>query len=337
MTPPLSPTATPTSGTTAVAKFLARLGGMDSRDLSRRSYEHPGYASTQGYGTGLRATSGSGSERFSPVHGQQLPPTRTATSGSASRPSSQPQGFGPYGLQQSRGQYQQHGLPSSPYQYSDFGTPESQRQQQAQQQTPQSQQFSSFPTNMVFSVPSQMSQGSSFETSLPTYQSRAPTSLEALTSHLAMSQQQQPPQQQQFYNTCDAPSVSAQAYASAGPYRAQPGIYRSNTRDHRASAASETSGYQADVAEYTQFAMSNPVEQQQQQQQGQRGDDIQGQGGGGGGEEEDYAAYNENLRQTFQDVLDGRLVDAGQQLLNISEWLVNNAANLGELPAISHH
>ena len=206
-------------------------------------------------------------------------------------------------------------MQESSYQYPEFGTPESQRQQQQQQ-------FSSFPSsNTVFSVQSQLPQQSSFEPSLPGFHSRAPTGLEALSSQLSISQQQ-------YYNTCDAPSVTAQTYASTTPYQTQPGIYRSTTRDHRASAASETSGYQAEVAEYAQLAMSSTSQQQQQQQQSQRSGDIQGQGGGGSTDEE-YEGYQEALRQTYQDVIDGRLVEAGERLLTLSEWLLTHAVSLG--------
>ena len=199
-------------------------------------------------------------------------------------------------------------MQESSYQYGEFGTPESQRQQQ----------FSSFPaSNMVYSVPSQLPQHSSFEQSLPAFQTRGPANIEQLTSQLSIPQSQ-------YYNTCDAPSITPQSYAPTTPYQTQ-GIYRSTTRDHRPSTASEASPYQAEVAEYAQLAMSNPSEQQQSS----RGNDSQGQAGGGGASEEDFAQFQGALKDTFQQVLDGQLVMAGQRLLGLSEWLLNNAVDLG--------
>ena len=169
---------------------------------------------------------------------------------------------------------------------------------------------------MVYSVPSQLPQHSSFEQSLPAFQTRAPANIEQLTSQLSIPQSH-------YYNTCDAPSITPQSYAPTTPYQAQ-GIYRSTTRDHRPSTASEASPYQTEVAEYAQLAMSNPSEHQQPS----RGNDSQGQAGGSASEE-DLAQYQGALKDTFQQVFDGQLVPAGERLLGLSEWLLNNAVDLG--------
>lgn len=42
-----------------------------------------------------------------------------------------------------------------------------------------------------------------------------------------------------------------------------------------------------------------------------------------------YNQYQQALRQTFENTRCGRLVDASQSLLEISEWLLGNAVDLG--------
>lgn len=44
-----------------------------------------------------------------------------------------------------------------------------------------------------------------------------------------------------------------------------------------------------------------------------------------------YAQYQETLKQTFENTREGRLVEAGQSLLQISEWLLGAASDLGNL------
>lgn len=45
--------------------------------------------------------------------------------------------------------------------------------------------------------------------------------------------------------------------------------------------------------------------------------------------EESYNRYNQALRRTFQDVRNGRLSSASETLLEMSEWLLGNAVELG--------
>ena len=42
-----------------------------------------------------------------------------------------------------------------------------------------------------------------------------------------------------------------------------------------------------------------------------------------------YNRYLESLGQIFQDVRDGRLAEAAQSLLDVSEWLLGHAVRLG--------
>lgn len=47
--------------------------------------------------------------------------------------------------------------------------------------------------------------------------------------------------------------------------------------------------------------------------------------------EEDYSRYQTALRGTFQHMRDGRLLEAGNSLLELSTWLLTNAVDLGKL------
>jgi hypothetical protein len=43
----------------------------------------------------------------------------------------------------------------------------------------------------------------------------------------------------------------------------------------------------------------------------------------------EYALYQTTLRETFQNIIKGRLADAGQSLLGASEWLLGHVEDLG--------
>lgn len=45
--------------------------------------------------------------------------------------------------------------------------------------------------------------------------------------------------------------------------------------------------------------------------------------------DEEYNQYQEKLKQTFENASEGRLVEAGRSLLEISEWLLVHAKELG--------
>lgn len=51
----------------------------------------------------------------------------------------------------------------------------------------------------------------------------------------------------------------------------------------------------------------------------------------GGAFEEAYSQYQTALRGTFQNMRDGRLLEAGRSLLELSTWLLSNAVDLGML------
>lgn len=71
------------------------------------------------------------------------------------------------------------------------------------------------------------------------------------------------------------------------------------------------------MTEYNPVGTTEGVEQQETAQQSTNLDDA-------------YGQYQQALRATFDYTRAGRLVDASRSLLEISEWLVGNARELGK-------
>ena len=69
------------------------------------------------------------------------------------------------------------------------------------------------------------------------------------------------------------------------------------------------------MAEYPETGAHDVIEQQEVAQDS--------------GYDEAYNQYQNALRQTFENTRSGRLIEAGQSLLEISEWLLGHAAELG--------
>ncbi len=55
-------------------------------------------------------------------------------------------------------------------------------------------------------------------------------------------------------------------------------------------------------------------------------EDFQAQGPG---MEAAYTAYQTALKEIFQNIINGRLVEASQSLLEVSEWLLGHVGDLG--------
>ena len=52
----------------------------------------------------------------------------------------------------------------------------------------------------------------------------------------------------------------------------------------------------------------------------------------GPGMEAAYTAYQTALKEIFQNIINGRLGDASQSLLEVSEWLLGHVGDLGKSP-----
>jgi hypothetical protein len=48
-------------------------------------------------------------------------------------------------------------------------------------------------------------------------------------------------------------------------------------------------------------------------------------------QEDPYAGYLETLRRTFRDTQQGRLVEAGRRILQLSDWVATHVVDLGKL------
>lgn len=49
------------------------------------------------------------------------------------------------------------------------------------------------------------------------------------------------------------------------------------------------------------------------------------------GMEAAYTAYQTALKEIFQNIINGRLADAGTSLLEVSEWLLGHVGDLGKI------
>lgn len=109
-----------------------------------------------------------------------------------------------------------------------------------------------------------------------------------------------------------APAI-AQQYASA-PFQQQQIAYQQPSQTSRSP---NPSTYAVGMADYIQPNLPDVLEPQELTEDNS-------------GYDAAYNQYVEALRRTFQDVKEGRLIDAGQCLLEISEWLLGHAGELGE-------
>ena len=119
----------------------------------------------------------------------------------------------------------------------------------------------------------------------------------------------------QYYPAADptsAPGQMGQQYAAA-PFPQQM-AYQQPTQAVRAAVST---GYTASIADYVQPSAPEIPEQQDPAQDANSYDAA-------------YRRYIERLRGTFKDVQDGRIVQAGQCLLELSEFLLGQAVELGK-------
>lgn len=119
----------------------------------------------------------------------------------------------------------------------------------------------------------------------------------------------------QYYNTGEPTSASTQipqVYASA-QYQQQAPFPQSLATNR----PPESTPYAAATADYPPLTMSNLLEQAEAPHDPSAN-------------EEPYKTYLESLKQTYRYTHEGRLVEAGHRLLDLSDWLVGHASELGE-------
>lgn len=265
---------------------------MDSNDPRRRQSNPAGYASQQGL---LQQTS------------PQYPPTsvpdrfRQSHLGVNSPTAAPPAGRGgaipgynyPYG---EGPQFAGASINPAPMQYqAEYG----------QEQRPPQQSYQQYGPNVMYNVPGQQqtSPQSPYEPVQPYQQPRQSAAIEVLTNQFGV-----PPQ---YYETGP---TSAPASAIGQPL---PSPYNqlSYTNQGPASRDSIGSAYASGMAD------TNPTPQS-----------AFGQSNYATGElDVAYTHYQAELKKTFESVRDRRLMEAGQSLVNITEWLLGNAEMLGKL------
>ena len=267
---------------------------MEGDGRQRRQYDQANYPSARGFAQTPRGVPSSSGSNVPDRFGQsQMLATRTEMSAPPAGPAAQTLA---YGYTQGQ-QYAAQPLHGSSLQYTpDFSPPDSQRQQQ----------FPQYASNMMYNVPSQAQQQSPYE-SVSQYQPRQSAAIEVLSTQFGVPQ---------YFNPSEPTSAAGpavpQQYASA--QFQQPMSYP----PQQASLVRSTNPlpYQSSMADFAQPIASEALEQQDLALDSSSYDDA-------------YNQYQNALKSTFENTRSGRLIEAGLSLLEISEWLLGHAVELG--------
>ncbi|KAF4221369.1 hypothetical protein CNMCM8980_003431 [Aspergillus fumigatiaffinis] len=203
-----------------------------------------------------------------------------------------------------------HGDELQPY-------PTTLREQQRQQSI--QQPFAAYESEMVYNLGQQGPTQNPYEV-VPQYPARQSAAIDALSSQFAVPQ---------YFPTNEpmATGVPAEGSPYLNPHLS-PSAYNQPGPIGRSSAMQP---FPATMAEFTpvgttarRLEQQETSQQQQQQQQQHVIPDSTNLN-------EEYGRFQRVLRSTFDHIRAGRLVEAGRSLLEISEWLVTNARELGIL------
>ena len=265
---------------------------MEGDEQQRRQNDQSAYAA-RGFGqNNSQQQSGvSASDRFrQPLALASRDPTASTPGGR----SGNVQGYGTYGYAEPS-QFGAPSLATSSMQYPSDYAQNTQRQTQ--------QQFTQYAPSMMYNVPQQPPPQSPYE-SVPQYQPRQSAAIEVLSTQFGV-----PP-----YYASNEPT-SAPGPAVPQPYAPTQFL----TYPPQASIGRPSLGqsYPSGMAEFAQQGAPEVLEQQELAQEPSSFDDA-------------YNQYQNALRQTFENTRGGRLVEAGQSLLEISGWLLGHAEELGE-------
>ena len=266
------------------------MAGVDPR----RQYDQSSYQSPRGYGANIPGTSLPERYGQSQTQARQIPTTESAGSTGAAAGQAL-RGVYPYA--QGQQQYAPHMQGTSMGYQAEF-----------QQDTQRQQQFPAYCSDMIYSLPAQVQpaqQPSNYDVVQQPYQPRQSTAIEVLSNQFGVPQ---------YYNTGEPTSAASQipqTYAS--PQYQQQHAFQQSLSSNRPT---EGTSYATGVGEYTQLNMSGALEPAEAAQDPSAG-------------EEPYKTYLESLKQTYQFTYEGRLVEAGQRLLELSDWLIGHATELG--------
>ncbi|PGH03913.1 hypothetical protein AJ80_08615 [Polytolypa hystricis UAMH7299] len=297
--PPISPPANrplqldPSRG----GNIPDHLKGMDGDSHQRKNYEPSSYQS----GSNMRPSAGrhsssSSADRFR----QPQQPQSARAVGESAAP------YGGYGYTESPAysapSLQGGSLQTGGLQYqSDFSSvPSRQSQPQvAEQQSRHQQRLSQYEPDMVYNIAPQAQ--SPYE-AVSQYQPRQSAAIEVLANQFGVAP---------YFAGDDAGTAVSSQYLTTPSQQAP---FSQSTPASRPSAATTFSenmaGYNPPVAAEGLEAQEFPRESSS------NFDDA-------------YNQYQRALRQTFENTRVGRLTEASQSLLEISEWLLSNAVELG--------
>jgi hypothetical protein len=188
-------------------------------------------------------------------------------------------------------------------------------QPQRRRAPPQDPAAFSYDSSMLYGFGQQGPSQGHFEV-VPQYQTRQSAAIEALSNQFAVPQYFAPEDSTGSGVTGLSPYLNAQLQ----PYNQPNPQPRPNT----------TQSFSATISDFTAIGSGsmNRLDQHQAEPQQQQSDQLS--------LEEAVGRYQRILRRTLDQTRAGRLVEAGGSLLEISEWLVTNARDLGKLRSFCH-
>ncbi|KAL8707832.1 MAG: hypothetical protein Q9220_007186 [cf. Caloplaca sp. 1 TL-2023] len=172
------------------------------------------------------------------------------------------------------------------------------------QEPQRSQNFGQYTSPIVYGVPQQSQSRSPYD-AVPQHQPRQSAALEVMPNQFGVPQ---------YFNSAEAMTPSGHTatpqqytlsqYQQAAVYQT-PGMGRGTI----------SSSYPMDMSDYPPSAMSEVADQQEPDPSNLT---------------EKENEYQDALKETFRNTSRGRLREAGQSLLHISEWLLSNTQELGK-------
>ncbi|KAF2431597.1 hypothetical protein EJ08DRAFT_669953 [Tothia fuscella] len=270
---------------------------MDSNDRRQRQNNPSGYANQQGLiQTSPQYPATSSADRYRQLAVQSPSSVPTAGRGGNLPGYSYPS---PYG---ENAHFNGSAMNAAPLQYqAEYG----QDTQRSQQQYPQ------YASNIMYNVPAQQtaSPQSPYETVQPYQQPRQSAAIEVLSSQFGVPQP--------YYVPGEGGPTSVPSSAIAG--QNVPSQYTSMSYTTQSPVGREP------LASAYATGMADPTQNSPQAGYGQPSYSAQSDAA----LDSAYGLYQTELRRTFECVRDGRLAEAGNSLIHISDWLLGNAEALG--------
>ncbi|CEO58315.1 hypothetical protein PMG11_03046 [Penicillium brasilianum] len=191
--------------------------------------------------------------------------------------------------------------------------PEAAQQQSRRRAAPETTPLVPYESAMLYGFGQQGSAHGPFDV-VPQYSTRQSAAIEALSNQMAIPQYfpEEP-------TGAGVPGLSP--YLNTLPYN-QPGPM---------ARASNAHPFPTTMADFTSIGTGSSGQAVEQQQQQQQIDPSQQPVTDTSSLDQAYAQYQRALRSTFDQTRAGRLVEASESLMEISEWLVTNARDLGIL------